>query len=171
LIKSIISLVLFSSWIAVPTLFATCNKSMTFCSYSDEVDAWGTIWKSDDLSEKSLEQVTEVRCVQRLHVCIKARNQKLPSGSSTATNIDLYNVRSWNDTEIRAVMDEQIDPDCEQDTLVINLVEQSAITISSPGPKGNEKRCTEQMGPPKTVVYRLANPELEKALGSGKNGR
>jgi hypothetical protein len=138
-----------------------CDKYMKFCWYSDEVDAWGTLWRSDDSTEKSLEQVTEVRCVKRLHVCIKARNQKVGAGFLSATNIDLYNVREWNETEVRAVMDEQIDPECETDTLVVNRVEQSVLTISSPGPGGSEKRCTNMMGQPKTVVYRLTNPELD----------
>ena len=79
--------------------------------------------------------------------------------------LDLYDVRSWDDTEIRAVMDEITDPACEKDTMVINIGEQSVIVISSPGPKGNEKRC----GAPKTVVYRLTYPELQKTLDSGKN--
>jgi hypothetical protein len=165
----------------VPTTFAQsnkadhpCDKYMKFCWYgpyqdgSDEVDAWGTLWKSDDPTEKSLEQVTEVRCVKKLHICIKARNQKVTFLDSSVTNIDLYNVRSWDNTQIRAVMEEVTVPECEQETLVINRAEQSVLIMSSPGPHGNEKRCTDFMGPPKTVVYRLANPQLEKIESKGK---
>jgi hypothetical protein len=67
-------------------------------------------------------------------------------------------------------MDEQINPECEQDTLVVNRAELSVLIISSPGPRGNEKRCTSFMGPPKTVVYRLTNPELE-SIGLGEKGK
>jgi len=171
----LISVLALLFWLFAPTTSAQskdakpCNENMTFCWYNDDVDAWGTLWKSDDPAEKSLEQVTEVRCVQRLHVCIKARNQKVNFGLPSVTNIDLYNVRSWDGTQIRAVMDEQIDPDCEQDTLVINRVDRSVVIISSPGPRGNEKRCTGLMGQPKTVVYRLTSPQLE-TIGSGEKG-
>src|ERR1700674_5147727 len=116
----------FSLWLFAATPFAqtgemkSCNENMTFCWYSDEVDAWGTAWKSDDPAEKSLQQVTEVRCVQKLHVCIKARNQKSSLLEWSVTNIDLYSVRSWDDTQVRAIMDEQTIPECEQDTLIIN---------------------------------------------------
>lgn len=139
-----------------------CNKNMTFCWYgpyqdgSDEVDAWGNQWKTDDPTEKSLNQVTEVRCIKRLHVCIKARNQQTFRGGSL-TNIDLYNVRSWSDVKVQAIFDESADPQCEQDTLVLNRVERSAIIINNPGPRGNEKGCLALMGPPKTVVYRLTD--------------
>jgi hypothetical protein len=155
---------------------AACNDTMTFCWYgpyqdgSDDVTAWGTVWKSDDANEKSLEYVTEVRCIKRLRVCINARNQKGFFDIPRLTNIDLYNVRSWNNTEIRAVMDEITWPDCEQNTLVINRVERSAVVISSPGPRGNEKQCTGIVGQPKTVVYRLAYPEMDK-LGAAAKGK
>jgi hypothetical protein len=148
---------------AVPQLNANsaCNEYMTFCWYGDEVDAWGTVWKTDDPSEKSLEQVTQVRCFQKLHVCMKARNQKVPLGW-TVTNIDLYNVRSWDTNEIRAVLDESADSQCEQDTLLLNRVEQKAIIIDSPGPQGSEKRCIRLVGQPKTVIYRLTYPEMDR---------
>ena len=153
----------FLLWLSAPTTFAQsrdvrqrCNEKMTFCWYPDEVDAWGSLWKTDDPTEKSLQEVTEVRCVKRLNVCIKARNQQNPAAaSSSLTNIDLFNVRMWNDTKIEAVMDEQVTPECEQDLLVMNRAERSAIIISSPGPRGDEKHCKDFMGPPKTVVYRL----------------
>jgi hypothetical protein len=145
-----------------------CNEKRTFCWHSDEVEAWGELWKSDDPSKKPLEQVTEVRCVKKLHVCIKARNQQRHFGLPSLTNIDLYNVRSWDHTQIRAVMDEALDSECEQDTLLVNLVEQSATLISSPGPQGNEKHCTNFIGPPKTVVWRLINPEMDKLINREK---
>ncbi|MGH9512143.1 MAG: hypothetical protein ACRD2U_08395 [Terriglobales bacterium] len=145
-----------------------CNQSLTFCWYgpyrdgSDEIDAWGNEWKADDPTEKPIKQVTEVRCVKRLLICIKARNEQMPFGGGTShTNIDIYNVRFWNSLKVQAVMDESSDRECEQDTLVLNRVEKSAISISSPGPHGNQKDCTSFIGPPKTVVYRLTE------LGAG----
>jgi hypothetical protein len=164
-------------WLAIPVISAQpkdnpCNKTMTFCWYgpfqdeSDEVEAHGTIWKSDDPSVKSLEQTSEVRCIKKLSVCIHARNQKVFSGVPSVTSIDLYNVRSWGNTEVRAVMDEQFAPDCEQDTLVINRVDQSTVIISSPGSRGNEKHCTGFMGEPRTVMYRLLYPEMDTVVGS-----
>ena len=148
-----------------------CDEYMTFCWYGDEVDAWGTVWTTDSPGEKSLEQVTEVRCVQKMHVCIVARNQKVNLLGRTVTNIDLYNVRSWDDTQVRAIMDESATLGCEQNTLVLNRVERGTMLISSPGPRGNEKRCTNYMGPPKTVIYRLIDPEMEKSRSILKEKR
>lgn len=154
-----------------------CNQMLTFCWYgpyqdgSDEADAWGTLWKSDDPSEKSIEQNVEVRCIKRLGVCIQARNEKALFGGPTTTNIDLYQVRSWDGTEIRAVMDENFASQCEQTTLVINRVDRSAMLISSPGPKGNDKQCTGLMGTPKTVIYRLSFPEKDSLIGLRNKGK
>lgn len=60
-----------------------CDKNLTFCWYgadlvSDpEVTAHGQRWVTTDKDEKPFEWVTEVRCVQVLHTCIVARNQKV----------------------------------------------------------------------------------------------
>lgn len=138
-----------------------CNKRQTFCWYgpypdgNDEVDAWGNVWSTSDPTEKPLKQVTEVRCIKRLRICIKARNQPLLGGSMT--NIEIYNVRSWTSSRVEAINDEIADPQCEQERLILNRVEQKAILISSPGPMADKKSCTTLMGSPKTVLYKLTD--------------
>lgn len=137
-----------------------CNERQTFCWYgpypdgSDEVNAWGNVWITSDPTEKALKQITEVRCIKRLRICIKARNQPLLGGSMT--NIDIYNVRSWTNSRVEAVNDELADPQCEQERLILNRAEQRAILISSPGPMADKGNCTKIMGAPKTVLYKLS---------------
>src|SRR5579884_3776618 len=69
-----------------------CDKGLTFCWYgpysdgSDEVEAWGNHWVPQDASEKPLEVNTEVRCVKRLRICIKAGSQTL--FGRTVTRVD-----------------------------------------------------------------------------------
>jgi hypothetical protein len=115
------------------------------------------VLKADDPSEKPLEGATEVRCVKKLHVCIRARNEKASGFLPGMAYIDIFDVRSWSNTEVRATASAQpvVNPGCEEVTLVINRVERSVLLMSSPGPMGSQKRCTGNMGPPKTVVYRL----------------
>jgi hypothetical protein len=143
-----------------------CNRYMTFCWYgpyadgSDDVEVKGTIWQPDDPTEKPIKEVLEIRCVKRLRICILARNEPGILAGTSYTNIDLFNVSSWSNSEIRAVM-EETRPDCEQDELQINRPEQSAVLISSPGSSGAEKTCTNWMGQPKTIMYRLHYPEFE----------
>lgn len=84
-----------------------CDQKMTFCWYgpfkdnSDEVNAWGNQWVSQDHAEKPLEWNSEVRCIKARHLCIVARNQRMWAGT-TLTNIDLYSVTEWSDYQIRA---------------------------------------------------------------------
>ena len=105
-----------------------CNPKMTFCWYGSdlvanpEVTAYGTRWVSQDKDEKPFEWVTEVRCIQTLHLCILARNQKLPFSDGTLTNIDLYYVQEWSEYQIRAVEESDLPhgKECEVDTLLLN---------------------------------------------------
>jgi len=77
-----------------------CDPQMTFCWYgpyddgSDEVDAWGQNWTAQDASEKPLKVPTAIRCVKRLHVCLKSNTHDI--GGKTMTRIDILPVRSWN---------------------------------------------------------------------------
>jgi hypothetical protein len=137
-----------------------CDKTMSFCWYgaelvSDpEVIAYGNRWASQDKEEKPFEWITEVRCVQQLHVCILARNQKIMNGSRT--NIDLFRIAEWSDYEIRAVGENDLPrgKECEIDTLLLNRSEGSVSMLSVPGPAAAAKGCTGIMKP-KTVVYKL----------------
>src|ERR1700693_584934 len=85
----------------------SCDKGMFFCWYGSEivsdpqVTAYGNRWVSQDKAEKPFEWITQVRCVQELHTCILARNQKVLNGS--VTNTDLYHIEEWSDFQIRAV--------------------------------------------------------------------
>jgi hypothetical protein len=138
-----------------------CNDTMTFCWYgpysdqSDEVDAWGNHWVSDDKSESPLEWVTEVRCVHRLNVCILARNQSLSLKDAHITNVDLYKVTRWDGNQVTAVGEQSTFTSCEEDLLSLNRTERSALMTSSPGPSADKERCTKIQGKPMTVMYRL----------------
>src|SRR6266436_8374295 len=83
-----------------------CNKAVTFCWYgpyadgSDEVDASGNRWRSDDSSEKPLEMNSAIRCVKRLHVCLKAESHDV--GGRTMTKIDILPVTRWDSEQITA---------------------------------------------------------------------
>lgn len=137
-----------------------CDKTMSFCWYgaeivSDpEVSAYGNRWTSQDKDEKPLESVTQVRCVQALHVCILARNQKIGNGSRT--NIDLYRIEEWNNYQIRAIGegDRPHGRECEIDSLLLNRAEGSVSMLSVPGPAATTKGCLGVMKP-KTVIYKL----------------
>ncbi|HEV2422030.1 MAG TPA: hypothetical protein VGS59_10020 [Candidatus Acidoferrales bacterium] len=140
-----------------------CTKLMTFCWYGSEdvsdpgVFAHGNRWVSQDKDEKSLEWVTEVRCVQALHLCILARNQKLLSSPDQSdTNIDLYYVKEWNEYQIRAVGENDFPPgkECEIDTLLLNRGEAGVSMLSVPGPAATTKNCL-GIEKPKTVMYKL----------------
>jgi hypothetical protein len=138
-----------------------CTKYLTFCWYgaedvSDpEVTAHGNIWTTTDNSEKPNEWVTEVRCIHQKRICILARNEKgLFSGSMT--NIDIYTVQEWTDTEIRAVGESDLPPghECEIDTLMLHRTDASVTMLSEPGPAAADKSCTLFIKP-KTVLFTL----------------
>jgi hypothetical protein len=119
------------------------------------VTAHGNRWVSQDKEEKPFEWVTEVRCVKELRTCILARNQTLVFGGS-ATNIDLYHVQEWSETQIRAIgeNDWPAGQECEIDSLLLNRAEGSVTMLSVPGPAATEKRCASTLKP-KTVMYSL----------------
>jgi hypothetical protein len=133
---------------------------VTFCWFGADlvsdptVTAYGNRWVSQDKEEKPFEWITEVRCVQGLHVCILARNQKVMNGS--LTNIDLYHIEEWNNYQIRALgeNDRPQGKECEIDTLLLNRSEASVSMLSVPGPAAATKSCLGIMKP-KTVVYKL----------------
>jgi hypothetical protein len=137
-----------------------CNKGMSFCWYdpatvSDpQVIAYGNRWVSQDKEEKPMEWITQVRCVQELHVCILARNQKVMSVSQT--NTDLYRIEEWSTNQIRAVGENDFPrgKECEIDSLLLNRAEASVSMLSVPGPAATTKACLGVMKP-KTVMYKL----------------
>jgi hypothetical protein len=138
----------------------SCNETMTFCWYGSElvsvpqVTAYGNRWVSQDKEEKPFEWVTQVRCVQELHVCILACNQKVLNGS--VTNTDLYKVEEWNEYQIRAVGESDFPrgKECEIDSLLLNRAEASVSMLSVPGPAATTKICL-GIVKPKTVIYKL----------------
>jgi len=138
-----------------------CNFGMTFCwfgadSVTDpEVTAYGTRWVSQDKDEKPFEWITEVRCIQSLHLCILARNQKNPFAHGSLTNMDLYYVKEWSEYEIRAVGENDLPhgKECEVDSLLLNREDASVSMLSVPGPGATGKACGGVK--PKTVMYRL----------------
>ena len=87
-----------------------CHDMGTFCWYGSdivsdpEVTANGRERVHQGKDEKPFEWVTEVRCVQVLHTCIVARNQKLVFGDGTQTDIDLYKIKEWSNFQIRATL-------------------------------------------------------------------
>jgi hypothetical protein len=143
---------------SLPQEDKSCSKDNTFCWWgpyadkSDEVTAFGSRWSSQDKTEKSLEWITEVRCIRSRNLCIHAHNQL--SFGVRQTSIDLFKVTRWTDFEINAVADEGPEP-CEKNSLVLNRPEKSAILVSIPGRLADKQTCTALMGPPKTVMYRL----------------
>jgi hypothetical protein len=139
-----------------------CDKNWTFCwrgpeDVSDpQVMAWGTRWTTQDKEEHPFEWITEVRCLKNHKLCIVAHNQKVPIGSGTMTNIDLYRIEEWSSYQIRAIAENDLPPgrECEIDTLLLNRVEGSVSMLSAPGPAATTKGCT-GFPKPKTVVYKL----------------
>jgi hypothetical protein len=140
----------------------TCTESMTFCWYGSheitdhEVIAYGTRWVSPDKDEKPFEWATEVRCVQTLHTCIVARNQKILFTAGTMTNIDLCHINEWSEFQIRAVGESDLPhgKECEIATLPLSREDASVTMLSTPGPGATTKLCQDLMKP-KTVMYRL----------------
>jgi hypothetical protein len=140
----------------------SCTEWMTFCWFGSEivsdpeVMAYGNRWVTQDKDERPLEWVTEVRCIQRLHVCILARNQKIMNG--TQTNIDMYRVEEWSDYQIRTVgvgdAPRGSGKECEIDSLLLNRAEASVSMLSVPGPGATTKVCL-GITKPKTVIYKL----------------
>jgi len=137
-----------------------CDKTMSFCWYGSEivsdpeVTAYGNRWVPQDKEEKPFEWITEVRCIQTLHICILARNQKIGNGS--VTNIDMYRVEEWSDYQIRAAGEGNSphSKECEVDSLLLNRAEGGVSMLSVPGPGATSKGCMGMLKP-KTVIYKL----------------
>jgi hypothetical protein len=140
---------------------SNCNSTLTFCWYGTDVKdptvfANGDHWVTQDKDEQSLEWVTAIRCVQTMHVCILARNQKTGTVDRTSTTIDLFQIQEWSTYQIRAIEESNYPPgrECEMDSLLLNRVEASVSMLSVPGPAAASKACMTLMKP-KTVVYKL----------------
>ena len=135
----------------------SCTATGTFCWFSDEVIASGNHWVSQDKEEKPFEWVTGIRCIQSLHLCILARNQKGLFGSGTVTNVDLYYVKEWSEYQIRAVGESDFPhgKECEIDSLLLNREDASVAMLSVPGPEATAKGCEAILEKPKTVMYKL----------------
>ena len=142
-----------------PSKAEACNKQVTFCWYgpyadgSDEVEAWGNRWRTDDASEKPLEVNTAVRCVKRLHVCLKAGTHNV--GGQIMTKIDILSVTRWGSEQITADGEDASDP-CERDTFIVSRVDGTVLMIATPGPRADSSGCRGVLGTPRTVTYRLA---------------
>jgi hypothetical protein len=139
----------------------SCNATFTLCWYgSDEVSdpevtAYGNRWVTQDKNEKPFEWITEVRCLQKLHLCIFAHNRGFGVGKSR-TEIDVYHVEEWSEYQIRAIGENDFPQgkECEIDTLLLNRVDGSVSMLSAPGPAASTKGCTALMTL-KTVMYTL----------------
>lgn len=139
-----------------PTKADPCDEKMTFCWYGDEVEAWGDRWVPQDSSEKPLEQSSDVRCIKRLGICAKAVSQTTSFGKRV-TKVDILPITHWDAQQITADgEDSSFDP-CEKDTYILNRLDRTVLMISSPGSKSDTPVCTNIMGKPKTVVYKLSN--------------
>ena len=135
-----------------------CNSTMTFCWYATDVKdpavfAKGDHWVAQDKDEKPLEWVTAIRCIESMHICILARNQKVGSLGRTSTSIDLFRIQEWSNYQVRAVEENYFPPgrECEIDSLLLNRAEASVSMFSVPGPAAGSKACTAM----KNVVYKL----------------
>ena len=158
---SLLSAILLSlSGVGIAQPQDACNKGLTFCwlgpysDNSDEAQAWGNRWVSQDKAEKPLEQVVEVRCLKAFEICIVAHNQLFFS-YKRLTSIDIYRVSVWNENQINAKEEHGVLAKCEEDSLIINRAEQSTLLVASPGPDADKKVCTDIMGNAKTVIYQL----------------
>jgi len=138
-----------------------CDKEMNFCWYdpypdgSDEVEAWGDRWISQDKNEKNFEISSEIRCVKKLGVCMYASSQ-LVFGSKRITKIDLLQITRWDNNQITADGENASREPCDRDSYIINRGDHSVTMVSSPGPRAESSSCTAVMGKPKTVIYKLA---------------
>jgi hypothetical protein len=138
-----------------------CNTTFSFCWDDDEVEAHGDRWIPQDSSEKPIDSKVAIRCVRRLRIC--AEGISLPTfGSRTTLRVDLIPVARWDASQITADGENSTYDPCEKDTFVLNRVEQSVLLISTPGPKAADSVCTNVLGKPRTVVYRLVDDLTEE---------
>ena len=135
-----------------------CDTQFTFCWYgpyddgSDEVKAWGQNWTPQDASEKQLKVPTAIRCVKRLHVCLKSVTHDIEGRA--ITRIDILPVQHWSSQQVTANGEDQTDP-CERESYIINRLDRTVLLIDSPGPRADSPGCSGLLGKPRTVVYKL----------------
>ena len=137
-----------------PTKSDPCDQGMTFCWYGDEVEAWGGRWVAQDPSEKSLGSSSGIRCIKRLGVCAKAVSD-IASGKNFV-GIEIPPVTRWDAQQITADGENRTVDQCEQDAYILNRLDRTVLLIVSPGPKSDTPACSNIVGKPKTVVYKLA---------------
>ena len=135
-----------------------CDKAMTFCWYgpykdgSDEVKVWGHHWIANDQS-KPIDFRTAIRCVKRLHVCMKAED--VTFSGNTIMRIEVLPVTSWTAVQVKAEGESAGLEPCDRESYIINKADKATLMISSPGPQADTPNCTAALGKPKTTVYRL----------------
>lgn len=132
-----------------------CNAQVTFCWYGpdapihDEIRAYGSGWAVQGQSVTSVEAVVEIRCVKSLGVCIRASS--VIRKGKTEPDIDLFYVTSWEPSKVEAKAEGS---GCEEVTLDLNRMEESATVISRPNSAANSQFCAQLKL--KTVTYTLA---------------
>lgn len=137
-----------------PTKSDPCDQNMAFCWYGDEVEAWGSHWVAQDPSEKPLESSSGIRCIKRLAICAKAVSN-IGFGKNFV-GIEILPVTRWDAQQITADGENRTVDQCEKDAYILNKLDRTVLLIASPGPKSDTQACSNIVGKPKTVVYKLA---------------
>ena len=133
-----------------------CNDAMTFCWYPDDVTAQGNRWANED-PKQNIEVGITIRCVKSLNVCIRARTYKqVLNKSLTVTGIELMPITHWDNEQITAKAENYDYEPCDRDSYVINRLDRSVLMISSPEPGADRPGCSNLLGKPRTVTYRLS---------------
>jgi hypothetical protein len=129
-----------------------CDKTLSFCWFDDKVEASGNRWVPTDPSEKQLVYDVTLNCLKQIRTCIVA--SKYPSESRIA--VHLWTVTSWD--SVRVVAENSNVPDlCEHETIVVTRADRTTLLLSGPGREADKPVCTNFMGKPKTVVYKLVD--------------
>jgi hypothetical protein len=130
-----------------------CNQTMAFCWYGDEVEAWGRHWVAQDPSEKPIESSSGIRCIKRLSICAKAVSDF--AFGKNFVGIEILTVTHWDAQQITADGENRTADQCEKDTYILNKLDRTVLLVASPGPKSDTPACSNIVGKPKTVVYKL----------------
>jgi hypothetical protein len=136
---------------------AACDDEMTFCWYGEEIEAWGGKWVSQD-GKDTIEASVAFRCFKSLGICIcaSARAIEVPKDRRhIINNIDISRVTHWDDQQITAKSENFDWEPCDRDSYIINRMDRAVILISSPGSKADTSTCTNILGKPRTVTYKL----------------
>lgn len=134
---------------------SACDNNMTFCWYGDEVEAWGSKWLSAD-GKDVIQAGLAFRCFKNVGICIRARATEFPKDSKhIINNIEISKVTHWDNQQITAQSENYDWEPCDRDSYIINRVDKSVMLISSPGPRAETSACTNILGKPRTVTYRL----------------